>query len=70
MTIQQIVDELKNIKEQSINDTEITKNSIIDAITDLIHDAEGSEFDFSIDDDTSWNDSFEETDFSGLVIDD
>ena len=38
MNIQQIIDELKNIKEQAINDDEITKTSIIEAITDIIHD--------------------------------
>tara|TARA_B100000287_G_scaffold282774_1_gene266456 strand:- start:515 stop:721 length:207 start_codon:yes stop_codon:yes gene_type:complete len=68
MTIQQIIDELKNIKEQASNDDEITKNSIVEAITDLIHDAEGSEFDFSINDDEMWNDSFNETDFTQLEI--
>ncbi len=68
MTIQQIIDELKNIKEQASNDDEITKNSIVEAITDLIHDAEGSEFDFSINDDEMWNDSFNETDFTQLEV--
>ena len=68
MTLQQVIDELKNIKEQASNDDEITKGSIIEAITDIIHDIEGSEFDFSINDDDAWNDSFEDTDFTKLHI--
>ena len=67
MTIQQIIDELKNIKEQAINDEQITKSSVIEAITDIIHDAEGTEFDFidlSEDDYTS----YEEPDFTKLEI--
>ena len=43
MTIQQIVAELNNIKEQAVNHDEVTKNSIVEAITDLIHDAGGSD---------------------------
>ena len=66
MTIQQIIDELKNIKEQAINDDDITKGSVIDAITDIIHDAEGNEFDFNYDEDDYT--SFEETDFTKLEI--
>ena len=67
MTLQQVMDELKNIREQATNDDEITKGSVLEAITDIIHDVEGSEFDFTIDDDASWNDSFEQTDFSSLA---
>mgnify|MGYP000007563726 CR=1 FL=1 len=66
MTIQQIVDELKNIKEQATNDEEIGKNSILEAITDIIHDAAGNEFGFGFDDDEHYA-SFEETDFSSLA---
>ena len=65
MTLQQIVEELKNIKEQASNDDEITKNSVIEAITDIIHDAEGAEFSFDYDEDHYG--SFEETDFSSLA---
>ena len=32
MNLQQILDELKNIKEQAMNDDDITKDSIIEAI--------------------------------------
>ena len=43
MTLQEILDELKNIKEQSINQDNITKDSLIEAISDLIHDIEGND---------------------------
>ena len=65
MTLQQIVEELKNIKEQASNDDEITKNSVIEAITDIIHDSSGDEFSFDYDDEHYA--SFEDTDFSSLA---
>ena len=49
MTLQQIVEELKNIKEQAVNHDDITKESVVEAITDLIHDASGDGFDFEFD---------------------
>ena len=67
MTLQQVIEELKNIKEQAINDHEIGKESIIDAITDVIHDASGDGYDMSFNDDEHY-DSFEETDFTKLEI--
>mgnify|MGYP001167727577 CR=1 FL=1 len=66
MTLQQVIDELKNIREQATNHDDVGKNSIIDAITDIIHDCEGSDFDFSYSDDDHYG-SFEETDFSSLA---
>mgnify|MGYP003114211789 CR=1 FL=1 len=68
MTIQEIIDELKNIKEQAINDNEITKGSIIEAITDIIHDVEGTEYDFIVGDDDEYM-SYEEPDFTQLQVD-
>ena len=65
MTLQQIIDELKNIKEQAVNDDEIGKDSIIEAITDIIRDSSVNEFSFDYDDD-HYN-SFEDTDFSSLA---
>ena len=56
---------LKNIKEQAVNDDEIGKNSILEAITDIIHDISGNEFSFGEYDDDHYS-SFEETDFSSL----
>ena len=66
MTIPQIIDELKNIKEQATNDDEIGKEAIIEAITDIIHDSSSDEFSFDYDDDDHYG-SFEQTDFSSLA---
>ena len=66
MTLQQVVDELKNIKEQASNYNEIGKNSILEAITDIIHDASGNSLDFDVIDDDHYG-SWEETDFSSLA---
>ena len=68
MTIQDILAELQNIKEQAVNEESISKDSVIEAITDLIHDAGGNDgFDFSFEDDDHY-DSFQETDFSSLEV--
>ena len=66
MTIQQLIEELKNIKEQATNDEEIGKNSILEAITDIIHDAGGNGLDFEIEDEDHYG-SWQETDFSSLA---
>tara|TARA_R100000700_G_C3068801_1_gene80010 strand:+ start:63 stop:275 length:213 start_codon:yes stop_codon:yes gene_type:complete len=66
MSLQQIIEELKNIKEQATNDDEIGKNSILEAITDIIHDAGGDGLDFDVIDDDHYS-SFEEPDFSSLA---
>ena len=68
MTIQAIIAELQNIKEQAVNEEGVSKDSIVEAITDLIHDAGGNDgFDFSYDNDDHY-DSFEETDFTQLEV--
>ena len=67
MTLQDVIDELKNIKEQATNDEEIGKNSVLEAITDIIHDASGDGLDFDFDFDDDHYGSFEETDFSSLA---
>ena len=68
MTIQEIVAELNNIKEQAVNEEGVTKNSILEAITDLIHDAGGSDGldGFNLSDDHY--DTFETIDFSELQV--
>ena len=70
MTLQQIIDELKNIKEQSTNDKDITKGSMLDAITDLIHDIEGNDGleGMGMGSDDDYYGSFEEPDFTQLEI--
>ena len=65
MTLQQIVEELENIIEQASADDEISKDSILDALTDVIRDAKGTDMNFTFDgeDDFGYN---TETDFSSL----
>ena len=66
MTIQNILDELNNIKEQAVNSEDIGKESILEAVTDLIHDIGGNDgFDFE-DEDTY--DTFDTTDFTQLEV--
>ena len=67
MTIQQIVEELKNIREQATNHDDIGKGSILEAITDLIHDASGDGYDFEYEDEDNYE-SFQETDFTKLEV--
>ena len=43
MSIKDILAELQNIKEQAVNEDGITKDSILEAITDLIHDVGGND---------------------------
>ena len=69
MKLQQLLDELDNVIEQGSNDEKITKISVITAITDLVRECRGDDLDFAFDDEDHY-DSFEETDFSGLVIND
>ena len=70
MGIQDILNELKNIKEQSVNEVDITKDSMLEAITDLIHDIEGNDgldgFNLTSDDDLY--DTFENIDFTELQV--
>ena len=69
MKLQQLLDELDNVIEQGSNDEKITKVSVINAITELVRDCRGDDMGFMFDDEDHYE-SFEETDFSGLVIDD
>ena len=65
MTIQEIMNKLKDIKGNYING-EISSDTMIECLEDLIHDVEGNDgFAFGGDDDDHYA-SFEETDFSGL----
>ena len=69
MKLQQLLDELDNVVEQASNDEEITKTSVINAITELVRDCKGDDMDFMFDDEDHYG-SFEETDFSDLQITD
>ena len=66
MTLQRIIEELENIMDQASADDEIGKESILDAITDVIRDAKGADMNFTFDgeDDFGYN---TETDFSSLA---
>ena len=60
-----MIEELENINEQAIEDDEITKGAVIEALTDLIRDAKGNDFDLIFDDADDFT-SYEETDFTDL----
>ena len=70
MSLQDILAELKNIKEQATNEVDIGKDSILEAITDLIHDIGGNDgldgFNFTDEDDLY--DTFENIDFTELQV--
>ena len=71
MTKQEIIEQLKNIKDQWANDTkgEIDDDVIIEAITDIIHDCEGNDgMDFTEQYDDSHYENFENVDFTALEI--
>ena len=71
MSLQDILAELKNIKEQATNEEGISKASVLEAITDLIHDIEGNDGldGFNFTDDDGLYDTFESIDFSELQVD-
>ena len=66
MTIQEIMNKIKDIKAEFVNGM-ITSDTMVEHLEDLIHDVEGNDgFSFGGDDDHY--SSFEETDFSSLEI--
>ena len=71
MTKQEIIEQLKNIKDQWANDTkmEIDADVIIDALTDIIHDCDGNDgMDFTEIYDDAHYENFENVDFTKLEI--
>ena len=71
MTKEQIIEQLKNIKDQWANDSkgEIDADVIIDALTDIIHDTDGNDgMDFTEVYDDSHYENFENVDFTALEI--
>ena len=70
MTIQNILAELRNIKEQAVNEQGIGKESILEALTDIIHDIGGNDGldGFNFTDDDELYDSFENIDFTELQV--
>ena len=70
MSKMEIIEQLKNIKDQWANDSkgEINADVIIEALTDIIHDTEGNDgMDFTEEYDEHY-DSFENVDFTTLEI--
>ena len=70
MSKQEIIEQLKNIKEQYLNDSEneINADVIIEALTDIILDTEGNDgLDFTEEYDEHY-DSFENVDFTTLEV--
>ena len=68
MTISQIVAELENIKEQTLNNSKITTDDVIEAIDDLISDCKDNSLDFSFEDEDHYGEFERETDFTQLEI--
>ena len=65
MTIQEIMNKIKDIKANFINGM-ITSDTMIECLEDLIHDVEGNDG-MSWDSDDHYG-SFEETDFTQLEV--
>ena len=66
MTLQRIIEELENIIEQASSDDDIGKESMLEALTDVVRDAKGNDsLDFDMEDDDHFS-SWQETDFSSL----
>ena len=63
MSLQHIIEELDNIIEQASSDEEIGKQSILEALTDVVRDAKGNDMDLIFEDEDEFG-SYEETDFS------
>ena len=68
MTIQQIVAELENIKEQTLNNSKITTDDVIEEIDDIINDCKDNSLDFTFDDEDHYGSFESETDFTKLEI--
>ena len=68
MTIQHIVAELENIKEQVLNDSKLTTEDMIEAIEDIINECKDNSMDFTFDDEDHYGEYERETDFTKLEI--
>ena len=68
MTIQQVVAELENIKEQTLNNSKVTIDDIIEAIEDVITDCKDNSMDFTFDLEDDYASYERETDFTQLEI--
>ena len=68
MAVQQIIAELENIKEQTLNNSQITTDDVIEAIDDIISDCKDNSLDFSFEDEDHYGEFERETDFTQLEI--
>ena len=68
MTIEQVVAELENIKEQTLNNSKITIDDVIEAIEDVITDCKDNSMDFTFEDEDDYGSYERETDFTQLEI--
>ena len=71
MSKQEIIEQLKNIKDQWANDSkgEINADVIIEALTDVIHVCEGNDgMDFTEVSDDAHYENFENLDFTTLEV--
>ena len=66
MTLQRIIEELENIIEQASADEEIEKDTIMDALIDVVRDAKGTDVNIVFDGEDDFN-SYEDVDFSSLA---
>ena len=66
MTLQHIIEELENIMDQASNDDEIGKDSILEALTDVIRDAKGNDMNLIFNGEDNFS-SYEDVDFSSLA---
>ena len=66
MTLQRIIEELENIIEQASADEEIEKDTIMDALIDVVRDAKGTDMNFTFDGEDDFG-SYEDVDFSSLA---
>ena len=66
MTLQRIIEEIENIMDQASADDEIGKESILDALTDVIRDAKGNDMNIVFDGEDDFG-SYEDVDFSSLA---
>ena len=55
MDLQHIIAELENIIEQASSDDEIGKESMLEALTDVVRDAKGDDLDFHIEDEDHYD---------------
>ena len=69
MTIQEIINQIKNVKNSYLND-DISTEDLIEGLEDIIHEVEGNDGldGMSVATDDDWSNSFEGVDFTKLKV--